>query len=268
MYKRRISNGEVDELDFEAQTAIVTGGGSGIGRAVAQALSNRGANLILSDIDLDAAEAVAQSLPGRAMAIQTDVAKPEDADRLIQHAIQHFGAIDILVHSAGVGLECEFLKTSDETWRRLIDIDLSGTFYVNRSAGRHMKAEGYGRIVNISSTAGLVGGTGRAAYGAAKGGVIMLTRVLAVELGRSGVTVNAVAPGAIDTELVARMHTDRTRRTYKSGIPLDRYGTPEEVAYPIAFLCSREASYITGEVLAIDGGFLAAGVMQKEGVLD
>jgi len=127
-----------------------------------------------------------------------------------------------------------------------------------------MAQAGYGRIVNLASTAGVVGGTGRAAYGAAKGGVVMLTRVLAVELATSGVTVNALAPGAIETELVARMHSQETRRTYTRAIPANRYGAPDEVAAAALFLASRTSGYVNGHVLAVDGGFLAAGILNKD----
>lgn len=254
-----------DELT--GQAALITGGASGIGRATAQLLARRGARVMIADIDLDAAKASAakinEAFAQSCVAEHVDVSDSASVDRLLALADDAFGALHILVHSAGIGVESPFLQTDDATWQRLIDVDLSGTFYTNRAAGRIMAEAGYGRIINVSSTAGLVGGTGRAAYGAAKGGVIMLTRVLAVELGRTGVTVNAVAPGAIETELVARMHSDETRHVYRAGIPMDRYGTPDETAHAIGYLASPGATYITGEVLAVDGGFLAAGVMHR-----
>lgn len=251
-------------MDFAGRTALVTGGASGIGFAVARQLAELGAKIAIADIDIDAAQAAASRLPGaEVMVVQVDVRDPEDAANMIGAVVAKYGKLDILVHSAGVGIEKGFLETTAEEWQRLIDIDLSGTFYCAQAAARHMVDNGYGRIINLASTAGIRGGTGRTAYGAAKGGVITLTRVMAVELAGYGVTANALAPGAIETELVARMHSEETRRVYRAGIPLDRYGTPDETAFCAVFLASEQAGYITGHILGIDGGFLAAGIMHK-----
>ena len=248
------------------RAAVVTGAASGIGREIAGQLARHGAAVAIADINREGAEEVAASLGrdgAKAVAIAVDVSRPEQADAMIDRAATAFGAVDILVHSAGVGVERSVLDTTPEEWRRILDIDLSGTFYCGQAAARHMVGRGYGRIVNLASTAGVRGGTGRAAYGAAKGGVIALTKVMAVELAPHGITVNALAPGAIETELVARMHSAETRTVYRAGIPLDRYGTPEETAAAALFLASEEARYVTGHVLAVDGGFLAAGVMHR-----
>lgn len=252
-------------MRFTGRTAVVTGGASGIGRAVAQRLVAEGAHVAIVDRDGAGAEAAAHELGNAGattIAIEADISLPEDAARLASSAATRLGGIEILVHSAGVGVERSFLDMTPAEWRRIIDIDLSGTFYTCQAVARVMVERGYGRIVTLASTAGVRGGTGRAAYGAAKGGVISLTKVMAIELAQHGITVNALAPGAIETALVARMHSQETRVVYRAGIPLDRYGTPEETAAAAVFLASDEASYITGEVLAVDGGFLAAGVMQ------
>ncbi len=260
-----MSAGMSANYNFEGRVALVTGGASGIGFAVVQQLSELGAKIAVADLNFDAANSVATEVScSEAMAIKVDVQDPDDVSKMTNTVIAKYGKLDILVHSAGVGIEKPFLETTPEEWRRLIDIDLSGTFYCAQAAALRMVENGYGRIVSLSSTAGIRGGTGRAAYGAAKGGVIALTKVMAVELAPHGITANALAPGAIETELVARMHSDETRKIYKAAIPFDRYGTPEETAFAAVFLASEQAGYITGHVLGVDGGFLAAGLMSKK----
>ena len=254
-------------MNFSGRTAIVTGGASGIGRDVARRLATEGAAVAVADQNADGAATVVAELQGggaEAVAVEVDVAKPEDAQRMVAEAVDRFGRLDILVHSAGVGIERSFLETTPEEWRRLIDIDLSGTFFCCQAAAREMVKGRYGRIVNLSSTAAIRGGMGRAAYGAAKGGVITLTKVMATELAAHGITANALAPGAIETELVAKMHSAETRAVYTAAIPMDRYGTPVETASAAVYLASEEAGYITGHVLAVDGGFLAAGLMPRK----
>ena len=196
-------------LVFSGQVALITGGASGIGFAVAQQLYELGAKVAIADLnDKRAMDSIKSMNSVKSFAIKVDVQNPNDANRMVEKVINKWGKIDILVHSAGVGIERSFLETTPEEWKRLIDIDLSGTFYCCQAVAKEMKRVGYGRIVNLASTAGLRGGTGRAAYGAAKGGVIALTKVMAVELAEFGITVNALAPGAIDTELVAEMHSN------------------------------------------------------------
>lgn len=253
------------QLDFSNRIALVTGGASGIGRAVARQLAELGAKLAIADQNLAGAEAVVSELGSDiAIAMGVEVSDPNSARLMADAVVEHFGRLDILVHCAGVGIERTFLETSPEDWRRLIDIDLSGTFYCAQAVARKMVTQNYGRIVCLSSTAGLRGGTGRAAYGAAKAGVVGLTKTMAVELAQYGITANALAPGAIETELVARMHSDATREVYRAGIPMDRYGTPDETAFTAVFLASDQARYVTGHILGVDGGFLAAGVMHRD----
>jgi 3-oxoacyl-[acyl-carrier protein] reductase len=236
-------------MRFTNTVALVTGGASGIGRQVSRRMAAEGAWVFVADANAAGAEAVAGELNAVA--------------GMAEAVLRAAGRIDALVHSAGVGIERSFLDTTHAEWSRLIDIDLTGTFLTCQAAARPMVERGYGRIVTIASTAGVRGGSGRAAYGAAKGGVIALTKVMAVELAPFGVTVNTLTPGAIETELVAAMHSAETRRVYKAGIPADRYGTPDEVASAALFLASEEARYISGHALAVDGGFLAAGVMKR-----
>lgn len=251
---------------LQGRTAIVTGGGNGIGRAAARCFAQHGARLCIADASEEAATATAKALRGagyEAFALAADVTDPEAVDSAVEATLSRFGRLDILLHSAGIGIEQAFLDTDLTQWRRVLDVDLTGTFLMCQSAARAMRDQGYGRIVTISSTAGMLGGTGRAAYGAAKAGVIGLTRVMAVELAPYGITANCLAPGAIETDLVARMHSAETRTVYRAGIPMDRYGTPEEVAEAALFLASEASSYVTGHVLGVDGGFLAAGVMHR-----
>ena len=245
---------------------LVTGGASGIGLATCQLLKSNGAHIIVADIDFEAAATASADL-GRdhATPLVINVCDPESVDDAFSEIDKRFGRLDVLIHSAGIGIERTFLETSIAEWRRIIDIDLTGTFLCGQAAARLMMRNQYGRIVNIASTAGIRGGSGRAAYGAAKGGVIALTKVMAVELAAHGITVNALAPGAIETAMVARMHSPMTREVYRRGIPQDRYGTPLETAQAALFLASDEAAYITGHVLAVDGGFLAAGIMHRKG---
>ena len=251
-------------MDFAGRVALVTGGASGIGREVARQLAASGAAVAVADINIAGAAEVAAELVStgaRAISVALNVADAASVNAAVAKTSGELGGLHILVHSAGIGVERGFLETSEEEWRCIIDVDLTGTFFCGQAAAREMVKGGYGRIVNLSSTAAIRGGTGRGAYGAAKGGVVALTRVMAIELASQGVTANALAPGAIDTELVAKMHSAKTREVYTRAIPEDRYGTPAEVASAALYLASEEARYITGHIMAVDGGFLAAGLM-------
>jgi NAD(P)-dependent dehydrogenase (short-subunit alcohol dehydrogenase family) len=239
------------------RVAVVTGGASGIGREVARALAAQGAALAVADINLEGAGEVAAALMqdgAKAEAIAVDVSRAEQADAMIARAIEAFGKVDILVHSAGVGVERSFLETTPEEWQRILDIDLSGTFFCGQAAARHMVERGYGRIVNLASTAGVRGGTGRAAYGTAKGGVIALTKVMAVELAPFGVTVNALAPGYVLTDLNEEFFASPPGQALMRRVPMGRLGQPADLAAPLLFLLSDASAYITGQLLAVDGG--------------
>jgi 3-oxoacyl-[acyl-carrier protein] reductase len=251
---------------FAGRVALVTGGASGIGWAVARQLGQEGAAVFVADVDDAAAGRAAETLGAGGIAcgaFAVDIRDRARVEAMCDACIRTFGKIDILIHSAGIGIERPFLDTSVEEWQRVIDVDLTGTFHVCQAAARTMVANRYGRIVLLASAAALRGGTGRAAYGAAKGGVVTLAKVMAVELALFGVTTNALAPGAIETELVARMHSPETREAYTARIPAGRYGTPDETAAAAVFLASEEAGYVNGHTLAVDGGFAAAGVMGR-----
>lgn len=251
-------------MDFTGKRAIVTGGASGIGREVVRLLAAQNAAIAIADINVTGAASVVDELSpsgGRAIACEVDVTAPEQVDAMVQQTCAELGGLEILVHCAGIGVEAAFLDTTLEQWNRVIGVDLTGAFLCGQAAAREMVNAGYGRIVHIASAAGMRGGARRAAYGAAKGGVVNLTQVMANELAEHGVTVNALAPGAIETELVTKMHTEETRRVYNAAIPMNRYGTPTETAMAAVFLASEEASYVTGQILGVDGGFLGAGLI-------
>ena len=248
--------------NFQDKIALITGGASGIGLATAKKLSQYGAIIIIADQNIDNKEKAMNALQTNDnLFLQVDVSKPESVTNMIKEIINKYNRIDILIHSAGIGVEKLFLETTTNEWNKIINIDLSGTFYCAQACAKELVKQQYGRIVSLASTAGIRGGTGRAAYGAAKGGVIALTKVMAVELAQYNITVNALAPGAIETELVAKMHSAETRKVYKAGIPMNRYGTPEEAANAAIFLASDNAKYITGQILGVDGGFLSAGII-------
>jgi len=251
-------------MSLSNRTAVVTGGASGIGREIALQLADAGANVVIADTSDRRQQAVEKirGAGGNAIGVEVDVSQLQSVEAMISTVEQQFDRLDILVHSAGIGIEKPFLETSLDDWNKIINIDLTGTFLCCRAAARAMVKNGWGRIITLASTAGVRGGYNRAAYGAAKGGVISLTKVMAVELAPLGICVNALAPGAIETEMVKKMHSDQTRLTYTSSIPAARYGTPSEVAAAALFLASDEASYINGHVLAVDGGFLGAGLIE------
>ena len=253
-------------FSLDGQTAIVTGGASGIGYATARMLAGMGANVVIADCNEEAGRFAADGLANDgtgSLFVRTDVSEPGDANTLVTAATGRFGSLEILMHFAGIGMERPALDTSIEDWSRIIAVNLTGSFLVMRAAGAVMIEAGYGRIVSMSSTAGERGGTGRAAYGASKGGVAALTRVMALEWAGSGVTVNTLAPGATDTALVQKMHDSETRRAYLQGIPMDRYGVPEEVAAAAVYLALPQSGYITGVTLPVDGGFMSSGVIKR-----
>ncbi len=253
-------------FSLQGHTSIVTGGASGIGLAASRLLAQLGANVVVADVNAEAGAKAAEELNvdgSTALFVQTDISRSSEVDALIGSVISRFGSLEILMHFAGIGVERLALETTREEWDRIIAVNLTGSFLVMQAAGAAMVEAGYGRIVSMSSVAGLRGGTGRAAYGASKGGVAAMTRVMALEWARHGVTVNTLAPGPIDTPLVKEMHDAVTRRAYLQAIPMDRYGTPEEAAAAAVYLALPESRYITGITLPVDGGFASGGVNKR-----
>lgn len=253
------------QYNFTGCTAIVTGTAIGMGREIALQLATAGANVVVADVAEERNKVVNFINNGRgsAIGVNVDICEHASVENMVATAEKHFKHVDILIHCAGIGIEKPFLETSLEDWHRIINVDLTGTFLCCRAVARAMTKNQWGRIINLTSTAGIRGGYNRSAYGAAKGGVISLTKVMAVELATYGITVNALAAGAIETEMVSRMHTPETRKIYTDAIPAARYGTPSETAAAALFLARDQASYINGHILAVDGGFLAAGLMQR-----
>lgn len=244
-------------MNFTGKTAIVTGGSRGIGRAVCLELAKGGANVVLCYAGNDAAaqktaEAV-EAAGGKALALRCDVTNSAQVQSLIDTALERFGRIDILVNNAGITRDNLLMRMPEADFEAVIDANLKGAFLCMKAVCRPMMKQRYGRIVNLSSVVGLRGNAGQVNYAASKAGVIGMTKSLAKELASRGVTVNAVAPGFIETDMTAAM-TEGAKTAAKGSIPMGRLGAPEDVAGAVAFLASEEAAYITGQVLAVDGG--------------
>jgi NAD(P)-dependent dehydrogenase (short-subunit alcohol dehydrogenase family) len=250
----------------ERGVAIVTGGASGIGLAIAKALLGEGWKLILADLAQDPLEAARAELdqltPNATKCVIMDVANEASVIAALHDCETGFGPVRGLVNSAGIGRDVPFFDTSVELFRKILDVNLTGTFTVAREAGKLMLAHGGGAIVNIASVSGQRGNIGRSAYGASKGGVITLTQVMACELAPQNIRVNAIAPGPIETPLVKAMHDDVVRAGWLKAVPQRRYATPDEIAGAAIFLLDdSKSSFVTGHILNVDGGFAAAGLL-------
>ena len=243
--------------DFAGRVAIVTGAVRGLGWAVAKRLHERGASVAVNVRDAKRAEAAARAIGERARALAADVAAPDGPESIISQTLELFGRIDILINNAALPLTTRFEHITADEWRRALEVNLTAPFLLIQAALPTMKAQGYGRVVNISSTAGrMVSTLGGAHYTASKTGLLGLTRAAAKELGRYGITVNAVCPGMIDTELTRESASSELLERLAKGFPVPRLGAPMEVADLICFAASESAGYITGASLDINGGDL------------
>ena len=242
---------------LDGRVAIVTGGTRGIGAAVAGWLCEHGANVVISGRDADrlqnALKAMEGLAAGRVVGLAADVAKRDDADRLVDAARQEFGRLDVLVNNAGITRDTLLIRMKDDDWDQVMDVNLRGAFLMTRAAAKTMMRQRSGRIINIASTAGAMGNAGQVNYSAAKAGLIGLTKACARELAHWSILVNAVAPGLIDTDMSAGI-PDAARGALLAQIPLARIGTAREVAEVVGFLAGDGASYVTGQVFHVNGG--------------
>jgi 3-oxoacyl-[acyl-carrier protein] reductase len=246
-------------MKFEGKVALVTGAARGIGEAIALTLAREGADVVVTDVDLEGAQRVAQEIEGmgrKAKAVQADVSQREAVQRLVSEAVSLFGKVDILVNNAGIIRRGTFLDHDPQDWEKVLSVNLGGTFNCAKEVVPLMIKQGGGKIINISSVVGKMGDIASApSYGTSKGAINTFTKSLARELAPYGINVNAVAPHAIETDM-SREWSEEKRRQIVEAIPLKRLGKPEEVAEVVAFLASDGAGFITGQILDVNGGYL------------
>jgi 3-oxoacyl-[acyl-carrier protein] reductase len=248
-------------MKLEGKKAIVTGGSRGIGKAIALMYAKEGADVLVNYHSNDAAakETCAQieALGRRAVAVAADVANYASAQNMVEECVKQLGGVDIVVNNAGVSKPSMLLKMKEEDWDAIIDIHLKAAFNTTQAAGRHMKEQKYGKIINVISTAGIFGTIGQINYASAKAGIIGFTKSASRELGRYGINVNVICPGITKTEMTGKLQTDeKLKKIYEGRIQLGRFAEPEEIAPAFVFLASDDASYITGQVLGVDGGYI------------
>jgi 3-oxoacyl-[acyl-carrier protein] reductase len=241
-------------MDLADKISLVTGGGRGLGRAICLTFARKGAHVIVTDYDMKSARTVArevEALGRKSIALQMDVSRVDDVENGVKEALTYFSRIDIWVNNAGVGGRAMLDEMTPEQWNRVIAVNLTGTFLGTQAAARVMKEQRYGRIINMSSRAGKGGSYGHINYASSKAGIIGLTKSAARELGKFNITVNAILPGFVETDLTRHLADDIKR---SEQVVLGRPGTPEDVAYAAAFLASDEAEWITGIGLEVTGG--------------
>ncbi len=242
-------------MRLKDKVALITGGGSGIGAAVARRFAQEGAKIAIGDVDVEGAEKVASEIKdagGEALICKADVRKRDEVEAMVDHILREYGRLDILINNAGVTRDSLCARMSEEDWNFVVDVNLKGTFLCSKAAFRPMRKQRYGKIVNTASVA-VRGNIGQVNYSASKAGIIGLTRTLALEFARAGICVNCIAPGFIETPMTEGL-PEKVKEEALKRIPLGRLGRPEEVANLHLFLASPESDYITGQVFFIDGG--------------
>ncbi len=244
-------------MDLSNKVALVTGSGRGIGKTIAMKLAGAGADIVINDIgQASAVESVADEIRAmgrKSLAVVADISSPADVERMVAETIAKLGRIDILVNNAGITRDRLLIRMTDEEWDTVIAVNLKSVFLCTRAVLRHMTNQHSGRIISMASIVGIMGNAGQANYAAAKAGIIGFTKTIAKEAASRGITVNAIAPGFIDTQMTQQL-SDAQKDALKQRIPLGTLGTPDDVADAVAFLASDEAGYITGHVLNVDGG--------------
>ena len=247
-------------MDLKNKVAIITGSRRGIGKAIALALAKAGANIVVSDINLDDCNKLVEEIKainGNALAVKTDVSNPEDVSQMINLTTEKFGKVDILVNNAGIYMQKSLTDVTEQDFDRTLDINLKGVFLCSKAVVPEMIKQGKGKIINIASIAGQVGFANSSAYCASKGAIINITRELALELAQYKINVNAIGPGVIETDMTKDLLEDKaTKETLLANIPLSRIGKPEDIANAALFLASDNSDYITGITLFVDGGWL------------
>ena len=246
-------------LSLENRTALVTGAARGIGKAIAESLAERGANIVIVDLELASAEEAASEIAGKTgrevLALEADVSDNASVKTMVKEALKKFGKIDVLVNNAGITRDGLLMRMKEKDWDLVLDINLKGAFNCAQALARPMMKARYGRIINITSVSGIVGQAGQTNYSSSKAGLIGFTKALAKEVGSRNITVNAVAPGFIETVLTDDLPEEIKDFSMKL-TPMGRFGKPEDIANAVAFLASEESSFITGVTLQVDGGMV------------